>query len=157
MASDSRLPECSILQVLQEPEFELEDRMTEQENASQEGSHQPIESEFKRLGDNLQKAIKAAWDSEERKSISLEIEEGLKSVGEAVNKAADDIANSETAQKVRGEVEETAERVRSGEFADKARQELVKLLDKLNSELEEAAAKWRDEPGEADQGAETEG
>jgi hypothetical protein len=126
--------------------------MTDQETMNQDEGSQPIESEFQRLGDNLQETIKAAWDSEERKSISLEIEKGLKAVGDAVNQAAEDIANSETAKKVREEVEETAERVRSGEFADKARQELVKLLDKLNTELEEAAAKWRDEPGEAEPG-----
>ena len=52
--------------------------MTDQEMMNEEKESKPVENEFKRLGNNLQDTLKAAWDSEERKTISLEIENGLK-------------------------------------------------------------------------------
>lgn len=95
-----------------------------------------LTEEFRRLGENLQGAIESAWESEERKSLTNEIRDGLVSATEAVEKAAKDIVDSPTAKKVREDVDDFAERVRSGEVTDQFRQEILKALQKINEELE---------------------
>lgn len=101
-----------------------------------------LAEEFKKLGRNLKDAMEDAWESEERIRVSQEIESGLKDVGEAIRQATQDLAESSTAQRMKEEVDEFAERVRSGEVADKMREELIAILNKLNAEIEKASDSW---------------
>ncbi|NIS83218.1 MAG: hypothetical protein GTO14_24130 [Anaerolineales bacterium] len=124
--------------------------MTEEQKPENE-----LVEEFKRLGENLKNAIEAAWESEERKEISQEVQEGLTKVSQAVEGAVKEVVEGETVQRLRGEVDEFTERVRSGEVRDKVRAELRAALEKINAELEKAAASWTGSEEEAPSEEET--
>jgi ElaB/YqjD/DUF883 family membrane-anchored ribosome-binding protein len=108
-----------------------------------------LTEEFRRLGENLQGAIQAAWESEDRKNLTNEIRDGLVSATEAVEKAAKDITESPAAKKVRNDVDDFTERVRSGEITDQFRQDIMKALKKINEELEDVFASWSKPSGDS--------
>jgi hypothetical protein len=104
-----------------------------------------IRDEFSAFGDNLKKALNAAWQSEERVKAQQEIETGINQLGKALNDFATSFSASEAGQKVKEEVDEFSERLRSGEVEAKARQELVKVLKTLNTELGKVADRFAEE------------
>ncbi len=95
----------------------------------------PLREEFDRLGGNLRSVIQGAWESEERKRVSSEVQSGLSKVGDAIAQAAKDLSDEPATQKLRQEVDEIAERVRTGELADKVRVELIDVLQQVNERL----------------------
>lgn len=107
-----------------------------------ESNPEKLSSEFRRFGENLVRALEAAWESEERKKLSQEIEEGLKAFGAAVEKTAKEVAESSTASKARKDFEEFSERVQSGEVAQEVREGILKSLKRINEDLEAAAKRW---------------
>jgi gas vesicle protein len=114
--------------------------ITMTENSHSEGD---LIEEFRRLGENLKEAMQSAWDSEERKNLSKEIQSGLNAFGEAVGQAVDEMVESSTGQRMRDEIEDLTERVRSGELADETRDELLGLLRKANVNLEKKVQQWK--------------
>lgn len=120
--------------------------------SGKEGEQEKLSAEFRRFGENLVRALEAAWESEERKKLSREIEEGMKAFGAAVEDTAKDIAESPTARKARKDIEEFSERVQSGETAQEVREGILKTLKRINEDLEAASARWKDasEGGEKD-------
>lgn len=96
-----------------------------------------VHPEFERLGKNLRTAFQAAWDSEGRKELHTEIENGLRDVGHVLRDLTDEFSQSETGQQIRADVEDLQSRVHSGEFRDKAKQEFCSMLDLINRELEQ--------------------
>jgi hypothetical protein len=105
-----------------------------------------LHDEFINLGRNLKEMFASAWESEERKKLQSELEEGMRELGAALNTMAEDLRASQTGQKLRQEVDEFSERVRSGEVELKAREEIIKVLKALNGELEKAAEKFNQPP-----------
>jgi len=101
-----------------------------------------LKDEFRNLGNNLRQVINAAWESEERKKFQSEIEEGMRELGYALDNLAQDIREGEAGQNIRREVDDFSERVRSGEVESKAREEVLKALKILNTELEKASKKF---------------
>jgi transposase len=102
----------------------------------------PLREEFDKLGGNLRSVIQGAWESEERKQVSNEVQSGLSQVGDAIAQAAKDLSEDPTAQKLRQEVDEIAERVRTGELAEKVRVELIDVLQQVNERLAELSANF---------------
>lgn len=98
-----------------------------------------LRSEFQAFGDNLKKVIDKAWESEHRVNVQSDIEDGINELSRALNAFVSDVRESETGQKLKEELDEFGERVRSGDVEDKARSELMKVMQKLNAELEKAA------------------
>ena len=101
-----------------------------------------LRDEFRTLGDNFKAMFTLAWESEERKYLQSELEDGMKELGNALNDLAEDFRTSNTGETIRKEVNEFSERVRSGEVEQKAREEILKALKALNVELEKAASKF---------------
>lgn len=97
-----------------------------------------VKNEFRTLGENIKNALNAAWQSEERLKAQQDIENGLNQIGIALNDFAAQFSASETGKQVREEFDEFTERLRSGEIEVKARQELLKVLQAVNAELEKA-------------------
>jgi gas vesicle protein len=110
--------------------------MSDTPDPKEEYAAENLASEFQNLGDNLKKIIIGAWESEQRKNIQQEIEEGLAEVGNSIRQTANEIQESEASQRVQSEAEDLRERVRSGEAEQKIRSDLRTVLHKLNSELE---------------------
>jgi hypothetical protein len=111
-----------------------------------------------KLGENLIQTLQAAWDSPERKKITQEIEVGLTDISSTVKRETEHFSESPTGQQLKSDVDDLRERVRSGETEAQLRQELLKALDLVNSELEKAASRLRkvdtteSSPNESDQG-----
>lgn len=105
-----------------------------------------LHDEFVNLGRNLKEMFASAWESDERKRLQSELEEGMRELGTTLNAMAEEFRTSQAGQKLRQEVDDFSERVRSGEVEAKAREEIVKVLKTLNGELEKAAEKFNQPP-----------
>ena len=97
-----------------------------------------IAEEFRLLGENLVKTLKAAWESPERKKLEQEIEAGLSQLASTLKIEADNFKEGETHQRLKSDFDDLRQRVRSGEAAEKARDELIKALRLVNAELDKA-------------------
>jgi hypothetical protein len=110
--------------------------MSEIPDPKEEQSPEDLASEFQNLGDNLKEIFIGAWESEGRKNLQKEIEEGLTGLGNSLKQTANEIQESETGQRVKSEAEDLRDRVRSGEVETKIRSDLQSVLHNLNKELE---------------------
>lgn len=107
-----------------------------------------ISDQLKELGKNLQQIVQSAWQSEERRKLQNEIEEGLKSMRESLNQAAQEFSSTPTGKTISDDVKDFQERWRSGEVQSKARSEIMDALRKVNDELQKAAQKNPPPPAE---------
>ncbi|MCJ7535559.1 MAG: hypothetical protein WA997_11080 [Anaerolineales bacterium] len=112
--------------------------MTESPDPKTEKSAEDLASEFQHLGDNLKKFFVNAWESEQRKTLQKEIEEGLSDLGDTLKDTVIEIQDSETGQRIKSDAEDFRDRVRDGDVEQKVRSDLTSILQKLNSELEKA-------------------
>ena len=105
--------------------------MTEEKKSKDDIGH-----EFEKLGENIRQAVHGAWESEERKRISKEINDGLVEIGAAFTRLGDEIAASPGVQRMREEVDDLGERIQSGDVGQKINDELVSLLKTINQKLD---------------------
>lgn len=110
-----------------------------------------VENEFERLGENLRQAVEAAWQSEERKRISEDLQAGIEEFGETLNRTANEFIESPTGKRMRAEVDDFSRRVQEGEVADKVESELLSVLDRLNKKLEEVISSMASDAGDEHQ------
>lgn len=106
-------------------------------------STQEVVEELKQLGQQIGRALKAAWESPERQELEQEVREGLRTLGEQVDEAlraarehleAEGIP--EQAQKVLASVEKTP-------VVQEVREALLTGLRALNQELSRLLRKER--------------
>jgi hypothetical protein len=100
-----------------------------------------IGDQLNELGKNLREALQTAWESEERRKLQLEIEEGLASLGASLSQAAKDFSSSQTGQTIKEDVKDLHERWRTGEVGSKVHSEVVDALRKVNDELQKTTRK----------------
>ena len=105
-----------------------------------------LADEFRKLGENLKKAFRNTWESDERQRLQQDIETGLSDIAASLKDAAQDFAESPTGQQLKADLHNIESRVRSGEMETKIREELIKALRMINAELEKAAAGLADKP-----------
>ena len=105
---------------------------------------------FHQLGQSLVNTVQSAWNHPEREKFQAELEQGLSDISATLNKEVETIRQSPTGQRLKSDVDEFAEKVRSGETTAQVRQELLKVLQIANTELEKAASRLRgSESGES--------
>lgn len=104
-----------------------------------------ISEQLNELGKNLRQALQAAWESEERRKLQKEIEDGMANLGESLSQAAKDFSNSPAGQSLKNDVQDMKERWQSGEMSSKVRSEVTEALRKVNAELQKATRKPPDE------------
>jgi hypothetical protein len=97
-----------------------------------------ISDEFIELGRNIQKALQAAWTSEESKQLQAEVEAGLIEASKAIKQAANDFSKSQAGQTLKVEAEDFQKRIQSGELEAKVRSELLAIIRMANEELKKA-------------------
>jgi signal recognition particle GTPase len=100
-----------------------------------------IGEQLNELGKNLREALQTAWQSEERRKLQKEIEDGLANLGASLSQASKDFSNSPTGKTIKEDVEDLQERWHTGEVGSKARSEIVDALRKVNDELQKAIRK----------------
>jgi len=106
-------------------------------------THQPdLASQFRELGENFKNMLQTAWESEEAKKLKDELKRGLTELGAATTQAVEDFQVSEAGEKIKEEAEEFKDRIQSGEVEAKAREEISKALDLINTELQKAISSF---------------
>ena len=102
-----------------------------------------IADELRDLGDNLKNMLQTAWESEEAQKIKDEISSGLEEINKATNEAVEDISSGKTGQRIRDEAAAVRERVKTGEMKDQLRNDILKVLKVINSEIEDTLNSWK--------------
>jgi hypothetical protein len=100
-----------------------------------------IGDQLNELGKNLLDALQSVWQSEERRKLQKEIEDGLASLGASLSQASKDFSNSPAGKAIKEDVEDLQERWRTGEVESKVRSEVAEALRKVNEELQKATRK----------------
>ena len=100
-----------------------------------------IGEQLNELGKNLRDALQTAWESEERRKLQQEIEDGLANLGASLSQAAKEFSNSPTGKTIKDDVEDLHDRWRTGEVGSKVRSEVADALRKVNDELQKASRK----------------
>jgi sulfite reductase alpha subunit-like flavoprotein len=109
--------------------------------------------ELRQLTQNLKAAMQAAWASPGRRQIQADLQEGLEDMRQTFNQLASDFSQSEAGQKLKSDLEDLGDRVKSGELETQARFDLVRLLKRVNQELEAASERLsnpKDETGDGE-------
>ena len=115
--------------------------MTDQTPPSTPPEPNEILDELRELGRILRDALQGAWDSDERKRLQQDIEEGFKEVSTSLGEAFQDFKESSVGQTIHTEVADFKERVRTGEVESKARSEILGALRTINAELRKVGKK----------------
>jgi hypothetical protein len=105
-----------------------------------------ITEELGKLGKQMADAIKAAWESEDRRKLQTEILDGLQKFGDEVTVALDKAGKSETAQDLRVKAEKVAVDVRASAVAEDVRKGIISGLDVLNAEMTKLVEKLEPKP-----------
>jgi hypothetical protein len=101
-----------------------------------------FEEEFRRLGENLKESIEAFWNKPENQEFRQEIKSGLVHLGDTVDNLIQDFNESPEGQRLQAEVDDFESRLRSGEVEEKIRQDVLKILGMMNTELEKVKKNW---------------
>lgn len=113
-----------------------------------ENMQSDLADQFRELGENLKNIFQSAWESEEALKLKDELKDGFTELGTTATQAFDDFKAGEAGQNLKSEAEEFKTRVQSGELEAKARQEISKALEIINTELQKAIASFT--PSEPD-------
>ena len=97
-----------------------------------------ITSQFRDLGDQLRNLLQTAWDSDEARQVKEELKIGMHELGRVATEAVEDFKGSEVGEKFKTEAEDFKSRVDSGEVEIKARDEISKAFNIINTELQKA-------------------
>jgi hypothetical protein len=108
-----------------------------------------LTSQFRELGENIKNFFHSAWESEESQKFRQELENGLNELGRATNEAVEEFKTSETGQKLKAEADDFINRVETGQVEQKARDEISKALNFINSELGNLSQKISQQPAES--------
>ena len=101
-----------------------------------------LADQFRELGTQLKDMLQSAWDSDESQKFRTELKNGISELGRAANEAVDDFKTSETGQRLKADAQDFKARVESGEVEAKARAEVSKVLDFINTELGKINEQW---------------
>jgi hypothetical protein len=107
--------------------------------SEQNPSQNEIAEELRRLGENINRFAKTAWESPERQKIQQELEAGLNEMGSNLEKAAQQFSQSPTGQQIKNELEDFNQRLSNGEIETRVKKEVISILDTLNQHIEQAS------------------
>jgi signal recognition particle GTPase len=107
-----------------------------------------IGDQLNELGKNLRETLQTAWESDERRKLQQDIEEGLASLGASLSQAAKDFSSSQTGQTLKEDMKDLHEHWRTGEVGSKVHSEVVEALRKVNDELQKTTRKTPPPPSD---------
>jgi hypothetical protein len=94
-----------------------------------------LQAELNALGENLQRVIRNVWESDERKQLQADVEQGLEGTLRHLRQELKEFQESETADRLKADLGSVERELRSGEAAGRVRQEILDVLHRLNAEL----------------------
>ena len=125
--------------------------MSESNPDENKSPNEDIGDQLNELGKNLREALRTAWESDERRKLQLDIEDGLANLRDSLNEAAKEFSNSQTGQNLKEDVKDLHERWQTGEVGSKVRSEVAEALRTVNRELQKASSKNPPPPSEKPQ------
>jgi hypothetical protein len=125
--------------------------MNESKPSENKSSNEDIGDQLNELGKNLREALRTAWESDERRKLQQDIEEGLANLRDSLNQAAKDFSSSPTGQNLKDDVKDIHERWETGELGSKVRSEIAEALRTVNKELQKASQKNQPPPSDKPQ------
>jgi hypothetical protein len=127
----------------------LHEEATMSEEPKVEG--RTITDELSKLGKQMADAIKAAWESDDRKKLQTEIVEGLQKFGDEVTEALDKAGQTDTAKELRVKAEKVTVDVRESGVVEEVRRGIISGLDVINKELGKLVEKLETKTQPADE------
>ena len=94
--------------------------MTQDERPQDEQPQEDLKDQFRNLGENLKNVLNSAWESQERKNLQKDIQDGLNEVGEIVEGLMVSFRDSEAGQKFMAGMDDLSEKYQSGEMQETA-------------------------------------
>ncbi|RMG94948.1 MAG: hypothetical protein D6706_12955 [Chloroflexi bacterium] len=131
----SEEPTPDVNEIKERLKIEVE---VEGEPSAEQQEQQPrkdVAAELREMGQKFTETLRAAWQSEERQKIEVELREGLKSFADEVDHLIHELKEGETAEKVKKEATEIKVQIKSGELGQKAKEGLATSLRWLSQEL----------------------
>jgi signal recognition particle GTPase len=126
--------------------------MSESNPNENKSPNEDIGEQLNELGKNLRDALHTAWESDERRKLQQEIEDGLTNLRDSLNQAAKEFSSSPTGQNLKEDVIDLHERWQTGEVGSKVRSEIAEALRTVNKELQKASQKNQPPPSDKPQG-----
>lgn len=108
-------------------------------DTEQKQGPEDIIGELNKLGENLAKALRTMWDSEERKSIERELRAGVEQMSRHVNQAVETAKVDEKLKQAGTQVKQAMDSAHLPEMMADLRKGLAEGLKRLNVEVEKFA------------------
>jgi len=99
-----------------------------------------LANELNKLGDNLANLLKAAWESEERRSVEREIASGIEQMNKKLADAAEQIRTDARLNEAKRAAKEAWETAHGPQVVNELRLGVLDTLKRINEELIRRAA-----------------
>lgn len=120
------------------------------QSAEDRKATEELSAEINRLAEAFSRAVRAAWQSDQRKQLETDLNRGLRSLVDNVEETLVKFNRSEQGQELREQAERVVVKVRSSKVTEDLRQGLTKGLSVVAAELQELAERMeKDEAAQA--------
>jgi len=133
-------------------EPKVEETMGETPMSEEQGTERNIGDELEKLGQQLAKTAKAAWESDERKKLQAEITTGVQRFGQEISAAFEKATASDQAKEFVTRAEKVATDVQKTDVVEEVRKGLLVGLEALNRELGKLLERLEPKEGETEVG-----
>lgn len=133
-------------------EPKVEETMGEESMSEEQKVERNIADELERLGQQLAKTAKAAWESDERKRLQTEITTGVQRFGQEIGEALEKATASDQAKELRTRAEKVATDVQKTDVVEEVRKGLLVGLEAINRELGKLLERLEPKAGEHEVG-----
>lgn len=128
--------------------------MSEEENTKQEQPSSELTEELKKLGQQLEAVIQAAWTHPQRQRIEQDLHEGLQALSHQLETAFKSAQESSAVQDVSAQAKQAFETAKESKVAQEVQQGMLKGLHELSAALGRMAESLRPEDTAAEESAE---
>lgn len=104
-----------------------------------EHRHDDIGDELNRLAESFGRAVRAAWNSEQRHQVEADLNRGLRSLVENVESILKQFNESEQGQELKEQAGRVVEKVRTSKVTAELKEGLTKGLHTVAAEMQEFA------------------
>ena len=132
----------NINQFKEQERLKIEIPVEEEASAGGKQAEPDLIAEMKNLGRQFADALRTAWNSQERQKIETEVREGLDVFVSELEKGFKELRDGQAAQKAKQEVSQVKEKVEGAELGRKAKVAMADGLRWLSEEFENLASQF---------------
>ena len=132
----------NINQFKEQERLKIEIPVEEETTSGGKQAEPDLIAEMKNLGRQFADALRTAWNSQERQKIETEVREGLDVFVSELEKGFKELRDGQAAQKAKQEVSQVKEKVEGAELGRKAKVAMADGLRWLSEEFENLASQF---------------